>query len=128
MVSYNVFLERTFLMKYVHFLVNITQNEYNNFIKIFFLIFILVIDYSLFAQEIYIRANQLGYLPSDKKQAIIFTNSKIDNTKFTVNNFYTGDNIITDNLKSPIGSYGKFKIVIKLIFQKLNQRVNIILK
>lgn len=113
------FLERTFLMKYVHFLVNITQNEYNNFIKIFFLIFILVIDYSLFAQEIYIRANQLGYLPSDKKQAIIFTNSKIDNTKFTVNNFYTGDNIITDNLKSPIGSYGKFKNCYKIDFSKI---------
>lgn len=85
------------------------------FVLVFFLFTINTID-----AHIYIRVNQLGYLPDDPKTAIIFSKSNLDGREFVVKNL---DGKISERglIKSSSGEYGKFNYIHKIDFSPLRQ-------
>ncbi len=88
-------------------------------LKIFlFVLFLSTVN--LFArQTVFIRANQVGYLPNDVKTFVVVSVNKLKNPRFRVLNFY-GDNIILKGkLKYTHKTSGNFKFIYEGDFSSL---------
>ncbi len=69
--------------------------------------------------SIYIRANQVGYLPGDIKTAVIFSEYSITDPKFEIKNINDNKIVYKDNLRQSKFSYGNFKYCYTADFTKL---------
>ncbi|MBI5727767.1 MAG: glycoside hydrolase family 9 protein [Ignavibacteriales bacterium] len=71
------------------------------------------------AQESFIRVNQLGYLPGDKKVAVMLSNGKTNPSSFKLVNAFTGVAAFESNALRPSVPYGSFAKTYRLDFSKL---------
>lgn len=73
-------------------------------------------------KAIYIRVNQVGYLPNDTKIAVAFASEKLDNLKFEIIDAKSGKRVWGPNtLGENIGKYGNFNFHYRLDFSKFNK-------
>lgn len=95
--------------------------------------FLICIIFPLFASscaasgninQIYIRANQVGYLPNDLKTAVVFSENPITDLKFEVKNLTNNKTVFNDNLKKSKLSYSKFKYCYYADFSNLTAQGN----
>jgi len=70
--------------------------------------------------DIYIRLNQVGYLPSDLKSGIVLSNSNLVSTSFTVKNVINNKIVFTGNLVSKNIEYARFNYSYEFEFTRLN--------
>ena len=83
------------------------------------LFFILLLTGSIFAQNfgnIYIRVNQLGFLPTDFKTAVIFSTSPVITREFSVKNLENDKIVFSGSFEKSIHSYDKFKYCYEIDF------------
>ncbi len=73
-------------------------------------------------QQIFIRANQVGYLPNDFKTAVVFSEYPITGLKFVIKNINSNKVRFTDYLKKAVHSYDKFKYCYTADFSKLSTK------
>lgn len=73
------------------------------------------------AQEIFIRFNQLGYLPQERKKAVIFSDEDISNSIFNVKNSVTNEIILQDTLTNFLGEYGNYPFNFEIDFTKIDK-------
>lgn len=79
------------------------------------LIFLLLSNYA-FAQNSWIRINQLGYLPGGKKIAVWCSNEKLSLKNFQLIDSATGKAVLTVAVSKPFGAYGPFTETYRLDF------------
>ncbi len=94
--------------------INTFLNEITHFRKFLLpIIFIPFVFYNCAAtipsNKIYIRANQVGYLPDDMKTAVVFSENPIYAKKFSVKDFNGGKVVLIDELQKSDFNYGDFK-------------------
>ena len=84
-------------------------------ILVFFLLTVIVLD-----AQVYIRANQIGYLPNDSKTAVILSKINLEGREFVVKNL---NGKISDRglIKSSSGEYGQFNFTYKIDFSTIRQ-------
>lgn len=92
--------------------------------KIFFalVIIILLTDFQCSAQsenEIFIRVNQIGFLPEDIKSGIIFSNEELSNRTVSIRNLRNNKIVFSDTLGASIGALGNYKFHYSLNFSSL---------
>lgn len=96
------------------------------FKKIFFL---LVVSLFLFPhcnvniqaeQEIFIRANQVGFLPGDIKSFVILSSGNIEGRKVEVKNNRTNKTVFAGRVPKNLGEYGNFKYSYVVDFSKVS--------
>ncbi len=83
------------------------------------IIFLLLTTYSYSQNHIYIRANQVGYLPNDLKTAIVFSEGPISNLKFEVKSLTNNRMAFNSYLQQSKLSYSKFRYCYYADFSKL---------
>src|SRR6266496_2095673 len=71
-------------------------------------------------QQIYIRINQLGYRPSDPKNAMAFSRSALPK-KFVVKNALTNQTIFAGDTKPVGGNWGRFDYHAEIDFSSVRQ-------
>jgi len=72
--------------------------------------------------NIYIRVNQAGFLPSDLKTAVIFSQKALHNKEFSIKNTASGS-IVLDGVVSDSGfTYGEYKHCYTINFTKLKSK------
>ncbi len=71
------------------------------------------------SEGIYIRANQVGYLPGDMKTAVVLSENQIDNDKFSIRNLKTNEEVFTGKLQNSDFNYGNFKFCYTADFSKV---------
>ncbi len=102
----------------------------NNRKIIIFLFFGIVVN-SCFAQRVnsvYIRANQLGYLPGELKSALIFSESPLNINEFKILS-YPGNNVVfTGVLNDSVKAFDKFKFCRSADYTKFNTNGKYILR
>jgi len=59
--------------------------------------------------DVYIRCNQVGYLPGDLKSAVIFSENPIEDFKFSINDAATDKVRLTGYLQASGRSFNRFK-------------------
>jgi hypothetical protein len=69
--------------------------------------------------EIFIRFNQLGFLPADIKSAVVLSNSKLEGKQFSIKNTRGSDGIYTNSFGINLGAYGSFSYSYKIDFSKI---------
>ncbi len=72
--------------------------------------------------QVYIRLNQVGYLPSDQKSALLLSKKDISGSKFSVVNSFTGKKILEGGLTAVNGGYGDFKYVYQIDFSPIDEQ------
>ncbi|MCK9279818.1 MAG: glycoside hydrolase family 9 protein [Melioribacteraceae bacterium] len=68
---------------------------------------------------LYIRANQIGFLPNDIKSAVILTNADLTDVRFTIFNITSGKAAYSDLIQKTTQGYGKFKNFYEIHFSEL---------
>ncbi len=94
----------------------------NYYISFMFGVFFLFISIGLVkgeGQQIYIRANQIGFFPNDIKSAVILTNADLTDVRFTVFNIKSGKAAYSDLIQKTVNGYGKFKNFYEIHFSEL---------
>lgn len=81
---------------------------------------LLILSNPLYSQQIYIRFNQVGFLPNESKLAVVLSNEELINDYFTVCDDYTGNVVFKNKLKHLSGSYGNFVHCYALDFSQLS--------
>src|SRR6266496_4657833 len=71
-------------------------------------------------QQIYIRINQVGYRPSDPKNAMVFSRSALPK-KFVVKNALTNQTIFAGDTKPVGGNWGQFDYHAEIDFSSVRQ-------
>ncbi|MBI5727784.1 MAG: hypothetical protein HY965_08020, partial [Ignavibacteriales bacterium] len=67
-------------------------------------------------ENIFIRVNQVGYLPSKPKHGVIFADKPIKNTEFKLIDAKSGKEVYKGSLSGNIGSWGDFGFNYKIDF------------
>lgn len=70
---------------------------------------------------IYIRANQVGFLPEDLKTAVVISQSALTQNKFTIIKTGNYSVVFTGLLEEPSYSFGNFKYCYTIDFSKLSE-------
>ena len=101
-------------------LVDIVKNPriYLSWVLILFLF--VYINTQTFSQQLFIRSNQVGFLPNEKKSAIVLTNDRINDDSFTICKVNTDEIVFKNSIGSPVGKYGRFSNCYKLNFSSLS--------
>ncbi len=89
--------------------------------NIFFILSILIAG-NLLAQNyknLYIRVNQVGFLPSDLKTAVIFSKRPINKQNFTIVNEKSGRVVFSGKFEKKVDTYGNFNFNYTIDFSKL---------
>ena len=73
------------------------------------------------SSKIYIRVNQVGYLPDDMKTAVVLSENPVDGKKFSIKDLNNGKEILTGELQKSNFNYGDFKYCYTADFSKLNK-------
>jgi hypothetical protein len=69
--------------------------------------------------EIFIRTNQVGFLPEDLKTAVILSRNNLSNQTFSVMDIKTDDVVYENNLFDSINSYGSFNYCYQIDFSNV---------
>jgi len=69
---------------------------------------------------LYIRVNQVGFLPTDIKTAIVFTNDEIKKNHFNLINTKTNKEIFKGEIKDNRGGWGNYKTHFSIDFSEYN--------
>ncbi|MBZ0200328.1 MAG: glycoside hydrolase family 9 protein, partial [Ignavibacteriaceae bacterium] len=77
--------------------------------------------FALPPNSVYIRANQVGYLPGELKSAIIFSESPLQINEFKVLSFPDNKIVFSGFLTDSVSSFDKFKFCRSADFTKLNK-------
>ncbi|MCX7875344.1 MAG: glycoside hydrolase family 9 protein [Melioribacteraceae bacterium] len=72
-------------------------------------------------QEVFIRTNQLGFLPGDVKTAVVLSNNNLKGKEVFVYNV-KNEKVVTLKFQESKGSYGKFLFSYLLDFSSLNKK------
>ena len=72
--------------------------------------------------QLYIRLNQVGYLPADQKSALILSKKETGGSKFAVVNSFNGKVSIEGSLTQASGFYGDFRYVYKIDFTNVTEQ------
>ena len=70
--------------------------------------------------EIYIRFNQLGYLPNDIKTAVILSYNKLEGKSIYIYNNKRKEKIFTTKFGNNLGAYGNFPFTYTIDFSSVN--------
>lgn len=70
--------------------------------------------------DLYIRVNQLGFLPEDYKSAVILSGKDLTGEKYYITNS-KGENIFEGAITSSKGEYGNFNYVHTIIFSNIQK-------
>jgi hypothetical protein len=84
------------------------------------LIFILLQNSLLYSQQIFIRLNQVGFLPGERKSAAVLSNIQISNDFYTICNDYTNQEIYKNKIGPSMGRYGNFPYCYLLDFSQVH--------
>jgi len=82
-----------------------------------FLVFFLFVYATVYSQ-VYIRVNEVGFLPDENKTAIVLSSTNLDGREFVVKNLQ-GKIANRGLIGLPVGSYSNFPFVYKLDFSPL---------
>ncbi len=88
-------------------------------IKSFVILFILLAASTFASGRVYIRLNQVGFLPDDIKTAIVMSNSPLKDTGFQINKFSGKDPVFEGKARPTNMASGRFKYIYELDFSKL---------
>ena len=93
-------------------------------LKIFLgiLILFIVVDATFGRQKVYVRANQVGYLPDDVKNFVVMSLSPLSRKEFRILNFYGESPVFSGSLKRLNGKSGKFKYIYSGDFSAFKKR------
>lgn len=81
------------------------------------LIFYLLLSISIHSQ-VYIRLNQLGYLPNDYKSAVLLSNDDLSGQEYFIKSV-SGKLLDSGTINNTSGTYGNFNFVYKITFSRL---------
>lgn len=97
-----------------------------NFVnKTVLILFFLTTTFSSCSAEdpgrIYIRCNQVGFLPNDVKTAVVFSRLSIKEKQFLIKSNYNNEVLFKDIIWDSLYTYDKFDHCYKIDFSELNQ-------
>lgn len=90
--------------------------------KIYLTLFLLISIQIFPKSEIFIRANQVGYIPSDFKSAIILSEIELEGESFHVINSINKKVVFHNAIGRSKGEFGKFKYSYEIDFSKINKK------
>ena len=96
-------------------------------LKFLLIISLALLSFSCSAQithPVYIRANQVGYLPNDFKTAVAFSKYPVEENQFNILNKKDGEEVYSGKLEISNENYGDFKYCYTLNFSRLNKNGN----
>jgi len=70
-------------------------------------------------RPVFIRVNELGFLPGDLKTGVIFSESPIDNKEFVIKDIDSNKDVFQNNFINTFYQYDKFKYCYTIDFSKL---------
>lgn len=76
------------------------------------------------AQDIYIRVNQLGYLPEEQKKALIFSDDDISNSIISIRSSVNNEIALQDTLTNFLGEYGSYPFHFEIDFTEIENTGN----
>ena len=82
---------------------------------------------SAFAQDQWVRINQLGYLPQATKVAVLVSKTPAEVGSFTINDAFTGEVVFTGQAKCT-GEYGRLKGTWRLNFSDFTREGSYVIK
>ncbi len=88
------------------------------------LLFVLLLTTNCYSSRLYIRANQVGYLPRDTKQGIVLSDDNLSGVGFSIKNERTGDTEFTGELIPFNNGFGNFRYSYQFEFSRLIKRGN----
>jgi len=77
---------------------------------------------NLNSNEIFIRANQVGFFPKDLKTAVILSKKNIVNQTFLVIDVLSDNIVLKKNISDSLKSYGEFKHCYKIDFSSIDEK------
>jgi hypothetical protein len=86
-----------------------------------YLAFLVLLNFTLFAQSGWIRINQLGYLKNAKKIAVLVSKNEVDVKSFSVVDSKTNTPVLKSKNVKPFGAYTAFKSTFRLDFSGLKR-------
>ena len=69
---------------------------------------------------LFVYSNQVGFLPNEKKSAIVFTNDLINNDSLIISKVNTDEIVFKNSIGSLVSKYGSFSNCYKLDFSSLS--------
>jgi len=91
--------------------------------KIRFVLILFFLSGAILSQNyIYIRTNQLAFLPEDSKSAVVMANRNLTGKTFYIVDKKNNKNVYKSKINSLFERYGRFKYTAKLDFSSLNQK------
>jgi hypothetical protein len=78
--------------------------------------------------NVYIRVNQLGFLPNDLKTAVIFSAKPLFTREFFILDKETGDKVYEGEISDSLHSFDKYKHAYVIDFSSLNKKGTYIIK
>lgn len=66
--------------------------------------------------EIFIRFNQLGFLPKDVKSAVVLSNNKLEGKHYSIKNVRGDQSALTNSFRNNLGSFGSFNYSYRIDF------------
>lgn len=90
----------------------------NNIQKARFILVFFLLTYLTINSQVYIRVNQVGFLPDDNKTAVILANTDLNDREFVIKD---SNGKIADRglINSTVGNYGNFSFVHQVDFSPL---------
>jgi endoglucanase len=70
---------------------------------------------------VFIRANQVGFLPSDLKTAVVFSEHPLHNNKYQIVNINSGREVLEQEINDNYLTYDKFKYCYTIDFSSLKE-------
>ena len=80
----------------------------------------LTFNINIFSQNLFIRLNQVGFLPGDIKTGIVISENKIEDESFHILNSADTLIVFSGKLSENQSSYGNFKYIYNFNFSKFN--------
>ncbi|MEW6195932.1 MAG: glycoside hydrolase family 9 protein [Bacteroidota bacterium] len=72
-------------------------------------------------QEIFIRANQVGFLPGDIKSCVVLSSNNLEGENVEIINTKTNETGFETTIKNNNGSYGSFRYTYRIDFSQLKE-------
>lgn len=77
---------------------------------------------------VFIRVNQVGFLPGDLKTGVVFSEAPVDDRSFVVKDIISGNDIYSGDFNDSVYQYDKFKYCYTIDFSKVKREGNFIIE
>ena len=94
-------------------------------IRLALIFFVAILPYNCQASQpkpVFIRVNQLGYLPSDLKSGVVFSENKFESKEFVVRDIVNNKDVFRGKISNDVSKWGKFKFCYSIDFTKLKSQ------